>query len=133
MTLDPLEKDRLRRKMATKMGMFIESMPVVSCVSSHVFDEPTDCELCELQHTTDILVIKNRSGKKMRVALSCLKEMVRFQVTDVKDLPRWMEKLKELKNDAEKRKAEKEVARQAERKRLEKKVIVRKRGDQQNL
>lgn len=133
MSLDPLEKERLRRKMATRMSMFLESMVTVSCVSAHVLDENGYCDLCQGTHATDMLVIKNRSGKTMRAALACLKEMVRFQVVDIEELPRWIEKLKELRGDAERRKMESELARREERKRLEKKVIVRKRNNQQNL
>ena len=71
--------------------------------------------------------MKNRAGKKLSVAVPCLKEMIRFQVTDVEDFPRWLEKLKELKAEHERRKLENEQLRQEERKRLEKKLIVRKR------
>lgn len=53
--------------------------------------------------------------------------MVRFQVTDVEDLPRWLDKLKDLKIEFDKRKQEQERLREEERRRLEKKVIVRKR------
>lgn len=127
MALDPLEKDRLRKKMALKMGIFLESAMSVSCVSSHFYDELHFCELCQSTHAAEMLVIKNRSGKKMLVALSCLKEMLRFQVTDVEDLSRWLEKLKELRAESERRKQERELAREAERRQLEKKVIVRKR------
>jgi hypothetical protein len=127
MALDPLEKDRLRKKMALKMGIFLESGQTVSCVSGHYYEEPHFCELCQATHAHEMLVIKNRSGKKLLVAAPCLLEMMRFQVTDVEDLPRWMEKLKELKAEEERRKLEKEQLRQEERKLLEKKVIVRKR------
>jgi hypothetical protein len=127
MAMDPLEKDRLRQKMATQMGIFLGGAKVVSCVSSHYYGEPQFCELCGQTHTEDIFVIKNRSGKKMRVGSGCLREMVRFQVTDVEDFTKWLSKLSELKVDFERRKAEAEEQRQEERKRLEKKVIVRKR------
>lgn len=127
MTLDPLEKERLRRKMAVRMSMFLESGPEVSCVSGHYLDEPGLCELCLTPHANEMLVVKNRSGKKLKVALSCLKEMVRFQVAEVVDLPRWLEKLKELKLDADRRKEQQEAARVEERQRLEKKIIVRKK------
>lgn len=129
MALDPLEKEQLRRKMATKMGSFLEGAKIVSCVSGHTYEEAHYCELCQMTHTDEILVIKNRSGKKMHVASACLREMVRFQVTDVEDLPRWLQKLSELRTDMERRKLEREVARAEERKRLEKKVIVRKRPE----
>lgn len=117
--------------MATRMASFQESAPAVECVSAHFYDEATFCELCQMTHATELVVVKNRSNKKLRVALPCLKEMIRFQVTDVVDLPRWLEKLRELRVDAEKRKAEKEAERAEQRKLLEKKVIVRKRSDQQ--
>lgn len=125
--MDPLEREHLRRKMATRMQSFLEGANVVSCVSGHFYEELHDCELCGLTHTPDILVIKNRSGKKkMLVASSCLREMVRFQVCDVEELPRWLEKLKTLEAENELRKVESLKAREEERKRLEKKVIVRK-------
>lgn len=127
MALDPLEKDRLRRKMATQMGIFLGGAQSVSCVSSHYYGEPQLCELCGQKHSDDIFVIKNRAGKKMRVSSQCLREMVRFQVTDVEDFTKWLAKLSELKVDFERRKAEAEALRAEERKRLEKKVIVRKR------
>lgn len=127
MAMDPLEKDRLRKKMATQMAIFLGGAQTVSCVSSHYYGELQFCELCGQTHTEDIFVVKNRAGKKMRVASSCLREMVRFQVTDVEDFTKWLAKLSELKVDFERRKAEAEVQRQEERKRLEKKVIVRKR------
>ncbi len=127
MALDPLEKDRLRNKMALKMGIFMESGGSVTCVSAHAYDEQHLCELCNDTHAQEILVIKNRPGKKMLVGLGCLKEMVRFKVVDVEELPRWIGKLGELKTENEKRKIETQKAREEERKRLEKKVVVRKR------
>lgn len=132
MALDPLEKDILRRKMALRMGVFLETGDTVSCVSSHFYFEPHLCELCQTTHADEILVIKNRAGKKMSVGVPCLKEMVRFRVTDVDDLPRWLEKLTELKAEAEKRRQAEALVRMEERKRLEKKVIVRKRAPQEN-
>lgn len=128
MALDPLEKERLRRKMAARMQAFVEGTPMVTCVSGHCYEEPHACELCGDNHALDIFVIKNRGGKKMLVASSCLKEMVRFQVTDVEDLPKWLEKLKELHSEMETRKEEAAKIREEERKKLEKKVIVRKRN-----
>jgi len=127
MALDPMEKDQLRKKMALKMGIFLESGKSVSCVSGHYYDEPHHCELCGAVHADDLLVVKNRAGKKLQVAVSCLREMVRFQVTDVEDFSRWLEKLKELRAESERRKVEREQLRQEERKRLEKRLIVRKR------
>ncbi len=128
MALDPLEKDHLRRKMADRMGIFLESAKAVSCVSGHHYDELRPCELCQATHADELLVIKNRSGKKMIVAVACLKEMIRFQVVvDVEDLGRWLDKIKELRSESEKRKVGQQAARDEERKRLEKKVIVRKR------
>jgi hypothetical protein len=126
--MDPLERERLRRKMALRMGMFLESSSSVSCISGHFYDEPHYCELCESVHSDELLVIKNRSGKKLRVALPCLREMVRFRVTEVDELPRWIDKLGELRSEAQRRKEAQELARQDERRRLEKKVIVRKRA-----
>ena len=64
----------------------------------------------------------------MSLASSCLREMVRFQVTDVEDFPKWLAKISDLKNDVDRRKAAAEVERQEERQRLGKKVIVRKRS-----
>jgi len=133
MALDPLEKDRLRRKMALKMGMFLESGPSVSCVSGHYYDAAPFCELCQSEHGNEILVIKNRSSKKLRVAASCLREMVRFRVTEVDELPRWLSKLTELKSEHERRRKEEEALRLEERRRLEKKVIVRKRAPEGTL
>ncbi len=73
------------------------------------------------------MVIKNRAHKKMMVSLDCLKEMVRFSVTDVEDLPKWLEKIKTLWGEEGRRKEEETKKRDDERRRLEKKVIVRKR------
>jgi len=129
MSLDPLEKERLRRKMAQRMAVFQETAPSVECVSAHYYTEPSFCELCQTTHATELIIVKNRKNKALRVALSCLKEMIRFKVTDVLDLPKWLEKLKELRLDAEKRKLDEEAARTEQRKLLEKKVIIRKRSD----
>lgn len=129
MSLDPLEKERLRRKMAQKMAIFQESAPSVECVSAHYDAEPTYCELCLTTHATDLIVVKNRKNKKLRVALPCLKEMIRFKVTDVLDLSKWIEKLRELKTDFDQRKTDQETERTEQRKLLEKKVIIRKRTD----
>lgn len=112
------------------MGVFLELGHTVSCVSSHYYTEPHACELCQTVHANEILVIKNRSHKKMHVGLTCLKEMIRFQVTDVEDLTKWLGKLSELKVESEKRKEDELKAREEERSRLEKKVIVRKRSPQ---
>ena len=128
MALDPLEKERLRRKMASRMQAFVEGTPLVTCVSGHCYEDPHACELCGDTHALDIFVIKNRGGKKMLVASSCLKEMVRFQVTEVEELSKWLEKLKILHNEMETRKLEAAKLREEERKRLEKKVIVRKKS-----
>jgi hypothetical protein len=97
-------------------------------VSGHCYEEPHACELCGDTHALDLFVIKNRGGKKMLVASACLKEMVRFQVTDVEELSKWLEKLKVLHSEMEIRKVEAAKAREEERRRLEKKVIVRKRS-----
>ena len=129
MSLDPMEKDRLRRKMADRMRGFLESATRVECISGHYYGEPHLCELCGAIHAHALFVIKNRPGKLMRVAESCLREMVRFQVTDVDELPRWLEKVKGLKAEHERREADKQVARQEERRLLEKRVIVRKRAE----
>ena len=128
MALDPLEKERLRRKMAARMQVFVEGTPLVTCVSGHCYEEPHACELCGDTHALDLFVIKNRGGKKMLVASTCLKEMVRFQVTDVEELSKWLEKLKVLHSEMETRKVEAAKAREEERRRLEKKVIVRKKS-----
>jgi uncharacterized membrane protein len=125
--MDALERERLRRTLATRMGMFLESTPKASCVSSHVYEEATLCELCGRVHAEEMVVVKNRSGRKMKVSLDCLLEMVRFRVVDVEDLPKWLEKLKVLKVENEKRKLEAQKLREEERKRLEKKVILRKK------
>lgn len=125
--MDALEKQQLRNKMATQMGIFLEGTPSVECISSHYYDEPSQCELCGRSHAQELLVVKNRAGKKMRADLSCLKEMIRFQVTDVQELPRWLEKLKVLKKEVATRKEKEEQDRAEQRKKLERKVIVRKR------
>lgn len=129
MALDPLEKEMLRRKMAVRMGVFLEGAKSVTCISGHTYWEPHLCELCQQTHSDEIVVVKNRSNKKWSVAISCLKEMIRFQVTDVEDLSPWLEKLKVLRVDMAKRKEESDLQRQEERKKLEKKVIVRKRSE----
>ena len=131
MALDALEREHLRKKMALKMGMFLEGGSAVSCVSGHFYEEPYFCELCQTDHGNEVLVIKNRAGKKMHVAASCLREMVRFRVTEAEDLPKWLEKFSHLKSEYFKRKAERELERAQERTRLEKKVIVRKRNGSQ--
>ncbi|MCX6103857.1 MAG: hypothetical protein NT000_11465 [Proteobacteria bacterium] len=128
MAMDPSEKDRLLRKMATQMSIFLGGAQTVTCVSSHYYEKEQGCELCLRTHTLDLFVIKNRAGKKMSLASSCLREMVRFQVTDVEDFPKWLAKISDLKNDVDRRKAAAEVERQEERQRLGKKVIVRKRS-----
>ena len=65
-------------------------------------------------------------------ALDCLKEMVRFKVADVEDLPKWLEKMKGLRVEEARRKEDVIKAREEERRRLEKKVIVRKRPPSSN-
>lgn len=128
MALDALEKERLRKKMAMRMGVFLENAKVLSCISSHYYEEPPVCELCQMTHSGEVLVVKNRANKKLHLASSCLKEMVRFHVVDeVEDLGRWLEKLVELKADQEKRKLDLLLQREEDRKKLEKKVILRKR------
>jgi hypothetical protein len=127
MALDPLEKEQLRKKMALRMVSFLESASTISCVSGHFYFEPHLCDLCQETHANEILVVKNRSGKKLMVAAPCLREMVRFRVVEVDDLPRWLLKLTELKSEAEKRRKEQDDQRREERKKLEKKVILRKR------
>jgi hypothetical protein len=127
MALDPLEKERLRQRMADRMRAFLETSQTVSSVSAHYYDDLHGCELCGDTHTQQCLVIKNRAGKKMLIALECLKEMVKFRVVDVEDLTKWLEKLSELKADAKKRKADEQAKREEEVKKLEKRVIVRKR------
>ena len=127
MALDPMEKEQLRKKMALKMGIFLESSDKASCVSGHYYLEPHFCELCETACANEVLVIKNRSGKILHVGTPCLREMVRFRVVDVEDLSKWFLKFKDLKAEAERRREGELAAREEERKRLEKKVIVRKR------
>lgn len=63
----------------------------------------------------------------MKVAASCIREMVRFKVVEVEDLARWLDKLGQLRIEYDRRKEIEMVEREEERKRLEKKVIVRKR------
>lgn len=116
--------------MAQRMAIFQESAPSVECVSAHFYLEPTFCELCQATHATELIVVKNRKNKSLRVALPCLKEMIRFKVTDVLDISKWIEKLRDLRLDAEKRKTDEVAERNEQRKLLEKKVIVRRRADQ---
>lgn len=134
MALDPLEKERLRRRMADRMTVFQETVNRLTCISAHHYDEPHYCELCQTQHTEEIVVVRNRSGKLLRTSPQCLKEMIRFRITDdVEDLAKWLEKLSLLRVESEKRKAENEKARAEERSRLEKKVIVRRRNGVQGV
>lgn len=128
MPLDALEKDRLRKKMAQRMAIFLEGAKTVTCVSSHYYEEGQLCELAQIDEKYyEFLVVKNRAQKKMRIALANLKEMIRFKICEVDELSRWLDKLKGLKSEQEKRKEESKKVRDEERKRLEKKVIVRKR------
>ncbi len=129
MALDPLEREHLRKKMALRMGSFLESGTMVTCVGAHYYDVPQFCDLCQAQHGEEILVVKNRSGKKWKVAEPCLREMIRFKVTDAEELPRWLAKFPELRAEHEKRKQQMEESRREERRRLEKKVIVRKKTE----
>jgi DNA repair ATPase RecN len=128
MPLDALEKDRLRKKMAQRMAIFLEGGTTVTCVSSHYYEEGQLCELAQIDEKyNEFLVVKNRAQKKMRIALTNLKEMIRFKICEVDELSKWLEKLKELKLAHEKRKEELIKVREEERQRLGKKVIVRKR------
>ncbi len=129
MALDPMEKDLLRKRMALRMQVMAESSRWVECVSGHYQDEPAFCELCSQKHADELLVIRNRAGKKFHVAPGCLREMLRFQVVDVEGMPKWLEKLKELRIEFDKRKALLEQEREAERRRLEKKFITRKKRE----
>ena len=113
--------------MATQMGIFLEGGESIECISAHYYSDPSGCELCGRTHSQELLVVKNRSGKKMRADLSCVKEMIRFKVTDVSELPRWMEKIKVLKKEEALRKEREAVEQEEQRKKLERKVIVRKR------
>jgi len=126
-SMDPLEKDRLRKQMARTMVVFLESASQATCVSGHLCEEVSLCQLCGRQHMEEMLILKNRAGKKISADSSCVLDMVRFKVVDVVDLPKWLGKFKELRVEAEKRKAELLKQREEERKKLEKKVIVRKR------
>lgn len=111
------------------MRIFLQSSEQVECISAHYNEEPSQCDLCDLRHATKLLVIKNRAGKNLRVADTCLLEMVRFQVADVMDLSRWVNRLKELKVDFERRQDEQKMAQLEQRKKLERRVIVRKRTE----
>jgi hypothetical protein len=133
MALDPLEKDQLRRRMATRMQVIQEGGRSVTCVSGHFHEEPVFCDLCQAVHAQELLVIRNRANKNFHVAESCLREMVRFQVTDADDLAKWIGKMKDLKIEHEKRKNDLERARDEERRKLEKKVIVRRRDPQSTM
>lgn len=127
MALDPMEKDQLLRRMAVRMQTFLEAGNTVACVSAHYNEVPVDCELCQERHANELMVIRNRSGKNLHVALSCLREMLRYQVTDVTDLGKWVEKLKELRVEFDRRKQEAQAKEAQERRSREKKFIVRKR------
>lgn len=127
MTLDPLERQHLRQKMARRMAAFLGNSRAVDCVSAHWHEEPQFCELSQENSDNEILVIKNRAGKKMKVAVSSLRDMVRFQVVEANDFERWLAKLPELKAEAIKRNESAAQAREDERKRLEKRFIVRKK------
>ena len=126
--MDALEKERLRRKMAIRMKAFQGSATGVSCVSGHWNAEEQPCDLCETAHGNEVLVIKNRAGKKYKVGAKCITEMVRFQVTEVESLTRWLAKMPELKAETTRREEEQKLEREEERKRLEKRVIVRRRS-----
>lgn len=128
MALDPLEKQRLREKMALRMKAFTGVTPSVTCLASHWVETPHVCELCLEAHSNEVMSLKNRGGKKMVAAVPCIKEMVRFQVVDVEDLEKWIARLPELKAEALKRIEEQNRLREEERRRLERKVIVRKRS-----
>jgi hypothetical protein len=129
MALDPLEKERLRRAMALRMAAFLDGAPNATCVSGHYYEEDRACDLCQRVHARDVLVLKNRSGRKsMVLAAECALEMMRYQVADIDDLPRWMDKLKELRADAERRREEAAAAREAQRKRYGKRVILRRKA-----
>lgn len=126
--MDPLEREHWRRRIATKMGIFLEGGKQVTCVSSHYYDaDPYLCELCQTQHGREVFVIKNRSGKKFHVEIGCLKEMIRFRIVEVEELERWMAKMPDLKLEAIERRKLLEKQREEERSRLERKIIVRKR------
>lgn len=129
MALDPLEREHLKRRMAVRMQVFQEGDPHVTCISAHFVDAPAYCDLAEMVVDCEVMVIRNRSGKTMKVSLSSLKEMVRFKIADVQDLEKWLEKLKELKHEAHRRREQEAIERVEERKRLERKIIVRKAGN----
>lgn len=125
--MDPMEKEKLRRKLADRMGAFAE-VGHAACVSAHYYLEPHSCELCGEQHTNEFFVLKNRAAKKLLIGGPCLREMVRFRVVEVEELERWLEKIPGLRVEAEKRRDEQAKAREEERRRLEKKFIVRKKS-----
>jgi hypothetical protein len=132
MAMDPLEKERWRRQLATRMHVILEGAKSVQCVSAHYYETPVFCELCQQKHAEELVVIRNRPGKNFHVAVTCLLEMVRFQVVDAVDLGKWTQKMKLLRLEHEKRKQEEGKLREEERKRVEKKVIVRKRDGSAN-
>lgn len=132
MALDALEKEQLRKKMALRMGSFLESSDTATCVSAHYYWDARVCELCDAAHAEEVFVIKNRAGKKLHVASSCLREMVRFRVVnEVEELSKWMLRMPELRLEATRRREEEMKQRAEERKRLERKVIVRKKTSQE--
>ena len=127
--MDPSEKDRLLRKMATQMSIFLGGAQTVTCVSSHYYEKEQGCELCLRTHTLDLFVIKNRAGKKMSLASSCLREMVRFQVTDVEDFPKWLAKISDLKNDVESRHRAEQCEGRSGGRKTGRKTTIRKKGN----
>ncbi len=125
--MDALERQHLRKKMALKMEVFQGKSRDVACVSAHWVSPAQVCDLCERVHAEEVLVIKNRKGQNLKVDGKCLTEMVRFQVTDVADLPKWFEKIGALKAEQQRRAEEARKLQEEERKKLERKVIVRRR------
>ena len=127
MVLDALEKQRLRKKMALRMSAFLGNSRELVCVSGHWYPSPQFCELSQTSEDNEMMVVKNRAGKKMKISVTSLRDMIRFQVVEAKDFERWLEKLPALKLESLKREESALKEREEERRRLEKKVIVRKR------
>jgi len=70
MALDPIEKTYCDERWPNEWGSFWRAVLTVSCVSGHFYFEPHFCDLYVRHRNADeILVIKNRAGKKLQVSV----------------------------------------------------------------
>ncbi len=125
--MSDLEKEHLRQAMARRMQAYLQG-GACACVSAHVETELRECDLCNREHAQQFFILKNRVHKKWLVEPKCLLDMVRFQVVDVPDIERWVEKLRQLQQLEEARLKQLEHEAQERRRRHESKVIVRRKG-----